>query len=57
MSTLIVRTNPTPTPRKPMPFACSICGEPKETFDEGVACAEKNYKDRTGMTPAEREAV
>jgi hypothetical protein len=57
MSTIIVRTNPNRTPRKPMPFQCSICLEPRETFEAGVACAEADYKRQTGMTPEERMAA
>jgi hypothetical protein len=56
VSKIIVRTNPN---RKRFitgeEFECSQCRKPFFDYDAAIACAEKNYKDRTGRDPVTRE--
>jgi transposase-like protein len=54
MATIIVRTNPD---KFHSGWKCSQCHKPYVDFAKAKACAEKEYKRRTGRNPKKRVAA
>lgn len=58
MATIIVRTNPNKgTGLLIGQHVCSQCHKPFVDFDKAKACAERDYKRRTGRSPKKRVAA